>query len=261
MPDPHPSPEARAAATLDTARRDLLAARAGLIEALRADRSRRRGALNLRLHEIERMLAPDTGHASQAGQDRAVDRILGGMTGGVFADVGGYDGVTGSNTLFFEQRRGWSGLLVEPSPANLAAARAVRRCSCLGVAAAAEDGEAEFLDISAGYTQMSGLVESYDPGLLTTVRADPRHAEALRRVPTRPLAAILDEAPRTPDFVSLDIEGGEVAALSVFPFARHPVRVWAIENNTATPQIRAIMEPAGYRLVEFCGQDEIWLKA
>ena len=57
------------------------------------------------------------------------------MTGGVFADVGGYDGVTGSNTLFFEQRRGWSGLLVEPSPANLAAARAVRRCPCLGTIA------------------------------------------------------------------------------------------------------------------------------
>ena len=89
---------------------------------------------------------------------------------------------------------------------------------------------------------------------------DGAHAETLRRVPVRPLAAILDAAERTPDFVSLDIEGGEVAALSSFPFDRHPVRVWAIENNTRTPEIRRIMEAAGHRLVEFCGQDEIWLK-
>lgn len=264
MPDsdvsPDPSPEARALAAMEGARRDLLAAREGLRAALRQDRSRRRGMLNQRLHEIERMLAPDGGHASQAGQDRAVDRLLEGMRGGVFADIGGYDGVTGSNTLFFESRRGWSGILVEPSPAQLAAARAVRRCPCLGVAVGAEVGEAEFLDVSAGYTQMSGLTASYDPGLLARVRADPRHSETLRRVPVRPLAAILDQAERTPDFVSLDIEGGEVAALEAFPFERHPVRVWAIENNSGAPEIRRIMEAAGHRLVEFCGQDEIWLK-
>lgn len=269
MPDPDPldpapqnpaSPEDRARAAMEQARRELLEARAGLLDALRTERGRRRGLLNQRLHEIERMLVPDSGHASQAGQDRAVDRILGGLAGGVFADVGGYDGVTGSNTLFFEQRRGWTGLLVEPAPDKLAAARALRRCPCLGVAVAAQEGEAQFLEVAAGYTQMSGLVDSYDPGLLAQVRADPRHRETIRPTPTRPLAAILDEAPRTPDFVSLDIEGGEVAALSVFPFERHPVRVWAIENNTRSPEIRRIMEAAGHRLVEFCGQDEIWTK-
>lgn len=255
------SPETRAAAALDHARGALLEARGALLDALRTERGRRRGALNLRLHEVERMLAPDTGHASQAGQDRAVDRLLGGLRGGVFADIGGYDGLTGSNTLFFEARRGWTGILVEPVLANLEAARLVRRCPCLGLAVAAAEGEAEFLEVASGFRQMSGLLDSYDPGLLAQVRADPRHDEVVRRVPTRPLAAILEEAGLgVPDFVSLDIEGGEPAALAAFPFDRFPVRVWAIENNTAAPDVGRIMRAAGYGLAEFCGQDEIWLR-
>ncbi len=106
---------------------------------------------------------------------------------------------------------------------------------------------------------MSGLVESYDPALKDRVREDVRHQENLIRVQTRTLSRILTEAGLDhPDFVSLDIEGGEVAVLSAFPFERHRVGIWAIENNTGTPEIRTIMQAAGYDLVEFCGPDELW---
>jgi hypothetical protein len=106
---------------------------------------------------------------------------------------------------------------------------------------------------------MSGLAGSYDAGLLAQVRADPRHKERSIRVETRTLSRLLTEAGLPdPDFVSLDIEGGEEAALSAFPFDRHRVGVWAIENNTATPALGGIMRAAGYDLVEFCGPDELW---
>ena len=58
--------------------------------------------------------------------------------------------MSGSNCLFFELMRGWSGLLVEASPALHAEAARVRRCPCLALAVAAEEGEAEFLDVRAG---------------------------------------------------------------------------------------------------------------
>ena len=107
---------------------------------------------------------------------------------------------------------------------------------------------------------MSGLAETYPPELLQRVRADPRHAEEQITVETRTIAEILNEAKLPdPDFISLDIEGGEMAALSVFPFADHDVGAWAIENNTATPEIAQLMKSHGYRLVEFCGPDEIYI--
>ena len=241
------------------ARAELVSVQSELVAALDGDRTRRRGANMRRLHEVRQMLDPGYRYTSQAGQDAVVDRILGGKRGGTFADIGGYDGVTGSNTLFLEQARGWTGVLVEPVPAQLAKARALRTCPCHGLAVAATEGEADFIEVAEGYTQMSGLADTYDTGLLSQVRADPRHRERRFRVQTRTLSAILTDAgiPH-PDFVSLDIEGGEEAVLAAFPFDAHRVGIWAIENNTATPAIGEIMRRTGHDLIEFCGPDEIW---
>lgn len=250
-----PMPDARIAAL----RGELQAILADQVALLDIDRTRRRGAINRRIHELRHMVQPGYPYASQAGQDLVVDRIFAGKRGGTFVDIGGYDGTTGSNTLFFEFWRGWTGVLVEPVPAQIARAKAVRRCPCLPLAVAATDGEAEFIEITEGFTQMSGLSGSYEPGLLDRVRADPRHRERVLRVQTRTIAGILADAGLPdPDFISLDIEGGEATPLAAFPFDRHRVGVWAIENNTGGPEIARIMQAHGYDLVEFCGPDEIW---
>jgi len=244
---------------VNAARAQLRQAQADLGRLLEGDKTRRRGNILRRMHDIRRMLDPAYAYASQAGQDLIVDRIFAGKRGGTFVDVGGYDGTTGSNTLFFEQWRGWYGVLVEPVPAQLDKARLVRRCPCLALAVAATEGSAEFIEITEGFTQMSGLAGTYEAGLLDRVRADPRHKERTLRVETRTLSRILDDsAIPEPDFISLDIEGGEAEVLAAFPFDRHAVGVWAIENNTGTDAIALIMQANGYDLVEFCGPDEIW---
>ena len=248
---------------LTAGRKTLREVEAQLVAQIKEDRSRKRGHLNRQLHEVRRALDPTRyPFHSQAGQDMTVDQILGRKRGGTFVDVGGYDGLTGSNSLFFEHWRGWTGVLVEPVPAQLERAQAVRSCPCLGLAVAATDGQADFIEITEGYTQMSGLAGSYEPGLLGQVRGDPRHKEVTLRVETRTLSRILtDTGLPHPDFVSLDIEGGEIATLSAFPFADHDVKVWSIENNTGGPEIGEIMKAQGYILAEFCGPDEIWRKA
>lgn len=230
-------------------------------EALQDNRSRSRAPLVRRLHEIRQMLSPLYAYTSQAGQDLVVDQVMKQKRGGTFVDVGGYDGVTGSNTLFLESRRGWTGVLVEPVPTQLSIAESARTCPCLGVAIASTEGEADFIEISEGYTQMSGLAETYDKDLLGKVRNDSRHKENVLRVQTKTLSGILMESGlQHPDFVSLDIEGGEIACLQSFPFADHDVTLWSIENNTGTSEIKKIMVGNGYDLIEFCGPDELYLK-
>lgn len=244
---------------IDQARAELAQALREIEAALFEEKGRARGRLNQQRHELRRMLDPGYRYGAQAGQDVVVDRIFRGARDLRFADIGGYDGVTGSNTLFFEHHRGWTGLLVEPVAEHHARAALSRRCACHCVAVAPEEGMAEFLSVTRGFTQMSGLARSYDAALLAQVRANPAHAERVQSVRTRPLSALFEEAGFDRlDFVSLDIEGGELAVLEAFEFARHRVGVWAIENNTGGPDIGRVMRAAGYKLIEFCGVDEIW---
>ena len=138
-------------------------------------------------------------------------------------------------------------------------ARGPRRCAaapCLPYAVAAADGPAEFVEVTRGYTQMSGLAGSYDPQLLDRVRADPRHrrGEAAGRDPDAVATPRTSRACRTPTFLSLDIEGGEIAvleALSLFsPQCRGLVDR---EQRRHAPRSAGIMKAAGYVLAEVAG--------
>ncbi len=244
------------------AREDLFALQSELVASLAKDKSRARAPLNRQLHTVRGMLNPNFPYASQAGQDVVIDRIMGQKRGGTFIDVGAYDGVTGSNTMFFERWRDWTGVLVEPVAEQRAKAELLRKSPCLPYAVADKKGTAAFLAVTEGYTQMSGLIATYDKAMLERVRADKRHAEKVVNVPTRSLSAILKEVDLLhPDFISLDIEGGELAVLRKFPFEKHNVGVWAIENNTADPALPSLMREKGYDLMEFCGPDEIYTKS
>ena len=243
------------------ARRLLRKEAAKLQKALESNRSRARGPLVRRFHEVRQMLSPLYSYTSQAGQDFVIDQIMKHKREGTFVDVGGYDGVTGSNTFFLETNRGWTGALVEPVKTQLVKAAALRTCPCIEAAIAPTEGEADFIEISEGFTQMSGLANTYDKKLLQTVRNDKRHRENVTKVKTKTLSNILEYAKiPDPDFISLDIEGGEIACLKAFPFKDHNVKAWSIENNTGTSEIKQLMEENGYSLIEFCGPDEVYFK-
>ncbi len=232
-----------------------------LTKLLQTERSRNRGAIVRELHSIGPLRGEVAQHYSQAGQDRIVDAMLGHKTGGVFVDVGGYDCVTGSNSLFFEMFRGWSGILVEPAPTQLRKAEAVRRCPCLGYAVAGEAGTLEFMEVTKGFTQMSGFLDSYDADLLMRVRGDKRHEEVVHTLETKTLNDILsDQKISQVDFLSLDVEGGEMGILESFDFKAVDVAIWSIENNAQDTAIPEIMRDNGFDLVEFAGVDDIFRK-
>ena len=241
------------------ARKELAQARSDLQTVLNREKSRRRGGVVRLMHEVAGMMTPGFPYASQAGQDQVVDTIFKGKRGGTFLDIGAFNGITGSNTSFFEKWRGWTGHLVEPVAANREVAAEWRTAPMLPYAISDSDGEASFIAVTAGYTQMSGLEATYDAALLKRVRASERHAEDRITVETRSLNSLFAELDLTEvDFVSLDIEGGELAALEPFDFDGHRVGVWAIENNTGAPDLPRLMRSRGFELVEFCGVDEIY---
>lgn len=243
------------------AQRLLREAHAELAGFLKTERSRRRGEALHQVHTISNMLSPTQLFFSQAGQDRVVDRLLGGKRDGVFVDIGGYDGVTGSNTLFFEVFRNWTGVLVEPSLTQLKLAQAARRCPCLGYALAGKSGKSDFMEVTSGYTQMSGFLDSYDEVFLEKVRANPQHEEVIHRLEKKTLHSILAQKKlKKIDFLSLDVEGGEMDILTNFPFEKYDIDVFSVENNVQSSDLLQFMKSKGYEILEFVGVDDIYRK-
>ena len=93
---------------------------------------------------------------SDRGQDAWVIEIFNGKRGGYFLELGAADGFSESNTFLLEKKFGWSGLCIEPNPAQfqLITERYRRTCSVAPELIDETEGDVEFVL----YGQESGLV-------------------------------------------------------------------------------------------------------
>jgi FkbM family methyltransferase len=198
---------------------------------------------------------------SQFGQDQYLnDRVFRGARDGVFVDVGAYDGITGSNTLFFEKFLGWRGLCIEADPAQFAKLAQVRSCPCAQICIADKNGTAEFLSVSAGLDMIGGLVAHYDPDALKKAHANPGAKTIV--LPTRRLDTVLaEQGVDRIDYLSIDVEGAELPILKSFDLARYAVRALSVENNSADNAIAEHLQRAGYRKLIRLGVDDLFVRA
>ena len=219
-------------------------------------------AVRSALWEVERSLGLHAPYHGHEGQDAYVHRtFFPDLTNGVFLDIGAYDGVTWSNTLFFERALGWTGLCVEASPTRFAELARNRPGPNFNIALANREGMAEFLDIIDGPAMMGGLSETFDPGqraFVETLIQDKR----LIQVPVRRLDGLLAEHGVTHvHYCSIDTEGAERSIIESIDFSRVTIDVFSLENAQDDPTLRALMAERGYdRLCRFFGGDEIYAR-
>lgn len=129
--------------------------------------------------------------------DLKLDALFGQKTGGVFVELGANDGLTQSNTAFFEFSRGWTGLLVEPSHIAYEKCVANRPNSVVEWCACVADND------------VNQVVGDFDGGLMSSVNGERTDRRTdMVSVPAQTLAAILKEHDITHiDFLSVDAEG------------------------------------------------------
>ncbi|MGH1349654.1 MAG: FkbM family methyltransferase [Methyloligellaceae bacterium] len=226
------------------------------------DQAHNRGKIEGMLWQVRQLKSLTSLFYSQAGQDHFLDTfVFNGKRNGVFVEVGGFDGVTSSNCLFFEATRRWSGILVEPAEAPMKHAKLFRNCECIQAAVGPKKGDFDFLCITDGYTQMSGLIDEFKGTEIELLRGHQLHKEKIIKVPTLPLQDLLrDHNLKDIDYCSLDVEGAEYSILSNFPFDEFNIRAWTIENNRQTTDIAELMISKGYELLVVLGVDEIYKK-
>lgn len=164
---------------------------------------------------------------SQYGEDQRLWKMFHEQARGVCVEVGGFDGETFSNTLTFEEH-GWRAIIVEPMPHFAAKIQARRPGATLfRYAAGASPGEVKLV-IAHGVEELSTTTGHADH-LARIRKAGGRLEEVM--VPVRTMDDMLTEAGVTHvDFVTIDVEGGELAVLAGFDLARWQPRVVILEN-------------------------------
>jgi FkbM family methyltransferase len=199
---------------------------------------------------------------SQVAQDRfLLENFFRGRRGGVFLDIGAYDGETLSNTAFFERSMGWTGLCVEPLPSAFAKLTARRKALCENVCVADFEGEADFLEsdtASPDEMMLSGMPAHFDPRHLERLeqRATTR---VTRRVPVTKLSTLLTKHGLFDiDYCSIDTEGAELAILSDFDPDRFRIKVFTIENNWDDERIPNLMAEKGYEFFAKLEWDNVY---
>ena len=60
-------------------------------------------------------------------QSGILDEVLGGQSDGFYVECGAGNGLKTSNSMFFETKRNWTGLLIEPNPVQYEALRKLKR--------------------------------------------------------------------------------------------------------------------------------------
>lgn len=162
---------------------------------------------------------------------------------GTCIEVGANDGVTFSTTKHFEEK-GWRCILIEPTPSLCDSIRQVRSGELHQCAASDRNGYTTFRFVAA-------------QPLYSSLEAAPTMKDALCdeaiseiRVKTRRLDDILHESGvQSIDFITIDVEGHELSALSGFSLSRWVPSVLIIEDQTdldETP-VSAMIRRSGYR--------------
>ena len=196
---------------------------------------------------------------SQCGEDEYLNnKYFKNMRNGIFLEMGALDGVTYSNTKFYEDTLGWNGILIEPNPIQFGYLTHNRpKCKLYEALVSDIQEEIEFRYFLNGMAAVSGVKDSLPKNHLSAWFDNPQYSheqQACRKMKTRSLTDIVkDSGVDHIDFFSLDVEGHELNVLKSFDFSV-PIGLLLMEWNESKiddlTQCNDILNKNGYVCID-----------
>jgi len=167
---------------------------------------------------------------SQYGEEAAIIRhFFPYKQHGVFVEIGGYDGVTYSNTVLLEMALNWRGLLIEGHPKSFTRLQKTRPCQTTLHTAICEKSKHMFIPFTIAESSSAG-----DPQTMTDVFKERIHQNQVNEtvdVPCQPMSAILKvQKIKHVDVFFLDVEGAELNVLRTINFKAVEIDLFVIET-------------------------------
>jgi len=199
---------------------------------------------------------------SQYGQDVFLDKYVfkQELTEGFFVEAGAVNGVLDSNSLLFELRYNWTGLLVEANPANFPYLAVTGRKAWVAPVCLSLLPRAQF----APFTEDDQL----EGGMAGLVPTDATEGKRVRQLQCFPLYSLLlaVKAP-TVNLLVLDIEGAEYQVLKEFPWSLAKVEVILVELEHAGKvfpgtrwEVHNFLLSVGFEYSGSLGGDDIFIR-
>jgi len=167
-----------------------------------------------------------------------------------YVELGGLDGITGSQTLVLEQCFQWSGMLIEANPSNYAAMTRCGRHQSRFLHSAVCSQPDGTLRVTAGGGAVSGVIGEMSRRFASKWKK--LHTNATELVPCAPLVRLMQRSgfERT-TYLSLDVEGAELTVLQTITTVPFPFSVVLVEadglNVGKNAAVRALLRRAGLK--------------
>eukprot|EP00928_Gymnodinium_smaydae_P094975 TRINITY_DN8081_c0_g2_i1.p1 TRINITY_DN8081_c0_g2~~TRINITY_DN8081_c0_g2_i1.p1 ORF type:complete len:533 (-),score=126.55 TRINITY_DN8081_c0_g2_i1:62-1660(-) len=180
---------------------------------------------------------------------------------GVYVDVGAYDPFLLSSTVALEQCLGWQGVCVEPNPRLVHGLYAYRSCTIFPMCVWSSRVGKDFRQTSAEHGEVVADSREAAPDEYFNPRDAVANTTGFSSTCVT-LEDILVNAGlqgRRIDFLSVDVEHGEVEIFKHFPFRDWDIRMIVVETNRDTAfAVDVLLLPWGYSKVALLGKDAVY---
>ena len=200
------------------------------------------------------------GYYGQHLEDKFIEQIFPIITNGVCIEIGAYDGISLSNTYYFE-KKGWRALCIEPISSAFEKCKKQRKecIQCCVSSADTEDKPFTIFHLNDNLCAISSLepdqrlIQSHK-NLITNV--------STCMVKVRSLSSLLQEInfPKNIDFISIDTENTELDVLKGIDLNVYNVKLFVVENNFNEPFCEDYLKQYGYKKIHRIAVNDFYIK-
>ncbi len=195
---------------------------------------------------------------SQAKQDKFIfEKIIKKKTKGFFVEIGAFDGITISNTLFFEKYLNWDGICVEPIKKYYENILKNRKCLALNLAISNYDGKTNFNYVE-DYPMFSGIESDMPKSDINKLKKEYN----FKNIEVEVISFknfIKKTNIKKISYLSIDTEGNELKILKDIPFNEIFIDIISVEDNHNLKKVDKILKENGFVLIRHSIFDKIFI--
>ena len=196
--------------------------------------------------------------------DKKLEKYLN-FDNGYFIELGANDGITQSNTYFFERKKKWNGILIEPIPHKFldCIENRSKKNKIYCNACVAFDYKNKFVEIIYSNLMSSPI------NLRSDIQNPEKHAYSGKKFldsndsifKFAAIASTLNDimiksnSPNKIDFLSLDVEGAEIEVLNGIDFNNYTFKYILVESRSFDI-IDLFLRSKNYKLIEKLGEHD-----